>query len=163
MSDIGQEEEGTTSGYDDGEIDYSTIAFCGKDPPFPFSPDQRLLPSASVEELTARAANGDAKACYDLGLLAYERALPPAGEDQQNAEVDGMCEAGRWFIQASDKGLGEGKFAVGCIRMTVVGLRSIFDAKAWFGGAVALGHQRSKVALEWIDGNYSVVTEILRR
>lgn len=136
--------------------------FSAEEPEFPFSIDRlRLRPGIPEAELIRRADDRDAAALYDLGLFAWNRAQPSVTEPWPNARV--AAKACEWFGKAADEGLGAGAFAIGCIEMTVVGLKSVRDARMCFEEAARLGYAQGQEALRWVDEHYTVISTPVRK
>lgn len=129
-------------------------------PKFPFPPPDRFYPALTEATLLERANGGEARAQFDLGVISLNGAWTP-GMVFRN--LGAVRTALAWFSKAAEGGLGEAEFAYGVIEMTETGLISVKDACKCFEAAQRLGYAPAKDALEWVNVNYRLLTERVRR
>jgi len=136
--------------------------FSAEPEPFPFKVGSKLLPGSPSEEVLRRKSDeGDPRATHDLALIVWDRAH--ANRRSFYPEGDLLRESTMLFRKAADAGLAEGKFALGFVEVTVVGMKDLMDAAEWFKQGAALGHADSKRALEWMSEHVRVYVSQVRK
>jgi hypothetical protein len=136
--------------------------FSAEPEPFPFKVGTKLLPGSSSEAVLRRKSDaGDARATHDLALIVWDQAHADRGSFYPEGNL--LRESTRLFRKAADAGLAEGKFALGFVEVTVVGMKDLMDAAEWFKQGAALGHEDSKRALEWMSEHVRVYVSQVRK